>query len=118
MVVSDRVAVLSAGRVEQAGEPQALYRRPATRFVAEFLGENNLFGAQVADSRRNSSPAPDETEGLPVRVEGDDFRLSRVEAPSDGRLTFCVPPAAFEVAAGANRLTVGFDPDDARVLPA
>jgi putative spermidine/putrescine transport system ATP-binding protein len=44
--MSDRVAVFRAGRIEQIGSPQDLYRRPATPFVAEFVGETNwLTGA-------------------------------------------------------------------------
>ena len=44
MALADRVAVMSAGRIEQAGSPRAVYERPATRFVAEFVGETNRRG--------------------------------------------------------------------------
>ena len=40
--MADRVAVMTAGRIVQVGPPQELYSRPATRFVAEFLGETNF----------------------------------------------------------------------------
>ena len=40
--MADRIAVMSMGRVEQVGDPRTLYRRPANRFVAEFIGETNL----------------------------------------------------------------------------
>jgi len=43
LVLSDRIAVMNAGRIAQIGTPEDLYRRPATRFVAEFVGEANLF---------------------------------------------------------------------------
>jgi ABC-type Fe3+/spermidine/putrescine transport system ATPase subunit len=43
LVLSDRIAVMNAGRIVQIGTPEDLYRRPATRFVAEFVGETNLF---------------------------------------------------------------------------
>ena len=39
LAISDRIAVLSAGLVEQVGSPWEVYRRPATRFVAEFVGQ-------------------------------------------------------------------------------
>jgi ABC-type Fe3+/spermidine/putrescine transport system ATPase subunit len=39
--MAQRMAVMSMGRVEQVGGPRALYRRPASRFVAEFIGEAN-----------------------------------------------------------------------------
>jgi ABC-type Fe3+/spermidine/putrescine transport system ATPase subunit len=42
--MSDRVAVMNRGRIEQLGSPQELYQKPATRFVAEFLGTVNWFG--------------------------------------------------------------------------
>ena len=42
--MSDRIAVMNAGRVEQQGTPQEIYQRPATRFVASFLGAMNWIG--------------------------------------------------------------------------
>ena len=49
MVISDRVAVLHRGRVVQVGSAEDLFRRPRTRFVAEFIGRTNLIDAQVAE---------------------------------------------------------------------
>jgi putative spermidine/putrescine transport system ATP-binding protein len=43
LVMSDRIAVFNLGRLEQVGAPTELYERPATRFVAEFIGESNIF---------------------------------------------------------------------------
>lgn len=45
--IADRVIILNAGRVEQVGTPLAVYRRPASRFVAHFLGMHNLLAGQV-----------------------------------------------------------------------
>jgi spermidine/putrescine transport system ATP-binding protein len=47
MTMSDRIAVMNRGRYEQLGEPEALYERPATRFVAGFLGISNLLAGSV-----------------------------------------------------------------------
>ncbi|HEU5100542.1 MAG TPA: ABC transporter ATP-binding protein [Roseiflexaceae bacterium] len=47
LYVGDRVAVMSAGRLEQAAEPQMLYLAPATRFVAEFIGQASFLPACV-----------------------------------------------------------------------
>jgi thiamine transport system ATP-binding protein len=105
MAVSDRVAVMHDGRVEQVGDPRNLYRRPRTRFVAEFLGENNVFDAQVVTTGRGNEQTAGETEGYTVRVGDVGFVLSQVEKQSDDRLTFCVRPAAFEKGTGENRLT-------------
>jgi iron(III) transport system ATP-binding protein len=49
MVISDRVAVINRGRVEQAGTAEDLFRRPRTRFVAEFIGRTNLIDAVTAE---------------------------------------------------------------------
>lgn len=50
--LADRVAVLAAGRLAQVGEPAELWRRPAARFVAEFLGHPNLWPATVMEDGR------------------------------------------------------------------
>jgi ABC-type Fe3+/spermidine/putrescine transport system ATPase subunit len=46
--MSDRVAVMNHGRIEQAGSPSDLYDRPANRFVAGFIGESNFLEGNVA----------------------------------------------------------------------
>ena len=50
LVMSDRIAVMNAGRIEQVGTPDEIYERPATRFVAEFIGRTNLLAATVVSS--------------------------------------------------------------------
>jgi putative spermidine/putrescine transport system ATP-binding protein len=45
MAISDRIAVMHRGRIEQTGTPREIYDRPATRFVAGFIGRANLFDA-------------------------------------------------------------------------
>lgn len=47
LVVADRVAVMRHGQIEQIGAPQELYQRPASPFVARFLGLSNLFPAHL-----------------------------------------------------------------------
>ena len=47
MAVSDRIVVMNAGAVVETGSAEALYHRPATRFVAEFIGRANLVDARV-----------------------------------------------------------------------
>jgi iron(III) transport system ATP-binding protein len=48
MGMSDRVAVLNQGKIHQVGTPEEIYEHPATRFVAEFIGRNNLIDATVS----------------------------------------------------------------------
>ena len=47
IALGDQVAVLHNGRIEQVGTPEDIFRRPATPFVAEFVGIRNLFAAQA-----------------------------------------------------------------------
>ena len=49
MATSDRIAVMSAGRIEQVDAPHVLYTRPRTRFVAGFIGRTNLLKAELRD---------------------------------------------------------------------
>jgi len=64
LAVSDRIAVLNDGRVEQVGAPEAVYQAPANRFVASFVGDNNLFEVASVDGTVART-----TEGLEIVVE-------------------------------------------------
>lgn len=85
LVMSDRIAVMRGGRIEQLGLPEALYERPASRFVAQFLGTSNLIPARSAGGREVETPlgrlrvgedlAPGEDLTLSIRPEK--VRLSR-----------------------------------------
>ncbi len=54
LVMSDHVAVMNEGRFEQIGTPQTLYHKPATSFVAGFVGESNQWRGTVVDSTTDS----------------------------------------------------------------
>jgi spermidine/putrescine transport system ATP-binding protein len=47
LTMSDRIAVMDAGRIDQLGSPREIYERPATRFVAGFIGTSNLLDGTV-----------------------------------------------------------------------
>jgi spermidine/putrescine transport system ATP-binding protein len=49
LAVSDRIAVMNAGKVLQVGTPFEIYESPATQFVAQFIGETNLFESTVVE---------------------------------------------------------------------
>ena len=49
MVMSDRIALLRAGELEQVATPREIYRRPATSYAAQFIGHTNLLRADVRD---------------------------------------------------------------------
>ncbi|HEX9015462.1 MAG TPA: ABC transporter ATP-binding protein [Chloroflexota bacterium] len=60
MVLSDRIAVMNQGRIEQVGTPEEIYFRPRTKFVADFIGQNNFIEGELA----SSSPQADTAEVL------------------------------------------------------
>jgi ABC-type Fe3+/spermidine/putrescine transport system ATPase subunit len=50
LALSDRIAVLSQGRIEQIGSPTEIYEKPQTAFVADFIGSSNIFEANMRSS--------------------------------------------------------------------
>ena len=109
LAVSDRLAVVNDGRIEQVGTPRTVYRRPATRFVAEFVGDNNLFEGEVV--------ATDGTAGVGQEVAADRDSAATVavgettltvatDRPRGASVTFCVRPEALDPAVDRNRLDV------------
>jgi ABC-type Fe3+/spermidine/putrescine transport system ATPase subunit len=66
MAMADRIAVMNAGRIEQAGTPVEIYGRPRTRFVADFIGEINLFAGAWRDGTFHSASGT----ALPANVPG------------------------------------------------
>jgi ABC-type Fe3+/spermidine/putrescine transport system ATPase subunit len=72
LILSDRVAVMEAGQVVQVGRPEEVYRRPATPFVARFLGRANFLGGVVSGR---------DGEGIAVALDGG---LSVLAAARDG----------------------------------
>ncbi|MFC3959382.1 ABC transporter ATP-binding protein [Halovivax cerinus] len=102
LAISDRLAVMRDGRVEQVGTPRDVYREPQTRFVADFVGDNNVFEGVVQDGGADASSA----DGLtPVAVGDSTFVLPDLPASAD-RVTFCVRPEALSRDADDNRFRV------------
>ncbi|WP_413723933.1 ABC transporter ATP-binding protein [Sodalis sp. RH16] len=54
LVIADRIAVMNKGRIEQCDVPEAIYRRPRSRFVASFVGTTNLIEGTVAGLDANT----------------------------------------------------------------
>lgn len=54
--VSDRIAVMNSGHVLQVGTPFEIYESPATQFVAQFIGDTNLFEAEVVECVEHKDP--------------------------------------------------------------
>lgn len=59
--ISDRIVVLSEGRVEQLGTPSAIYNFPRTRFVASFIGTLNQLSGEVVDTAKGEIRVGDQT---------------------------------------------------------
>ena len=112
MTMSDRIAVMNKGHYEQLGDPEILYERPTTRFVASFLGVSNLLPAtivgtdgayaraQVGDDAaiRIPSGLVDGHTSVSIGVRPEKIRLSEpsVDAPSGhNRLTGIVRDASY-----------------------
>ena len=69
MALSDRIAVMNAGRIEQVGPPSEVYERPATPFVAGFLGKTNVLAVEVrTDGGSTAAVIGDARWPLPARV--------------------------------------------------
>ena len=85
LTMSDRIAVMSKGKVLQVGSPRDIYDRPAERFVANFIGDTNFLEGEIVSARPGEArvklaSGPTITTGLP---EG---------APPRGRVTVVVRP--------------------------
>jgi thiamine transport system ATP-binding protein len=66
--IADRVAIIDGGQIVQRGTPEEVWRRPATAFVAEFLGLRTIVGATVSDGIADAGPfgafpVPDTSDG-------------------------------------------------------
>jgi len=83
LAISDRIAVMRAGELEQVGRPDDIYRRPATPFVAEFMGITNLLTGTV---KRRDGP------WAIARVGESEFRLAGIEAEAGASLSFSLRP--------------------------
>jgi putative spermidine/putrescine transport system ATP-binding protein len=96
--LSDRVVVMSEGRIEQIGTPSEIYNFPSTAFVASFVGTLNLVNAGVVDAAAGR-----------LSIDGQEVRTSKAvsEAGAGGRVTLAVRPEGIELGdgePGANRL--------------
>jgi ABC-type Fe3+/spermidine/putrescine transport system ATPase subunit len=83
LAVSDRIAVMRGGRLEQVAPPSELYRRPATPFVASFVGATNLLSGTVEGR---------DGERWRVRAAGAEFHLAGATAEIGQSVTFSLRP--------------------------
>ena len=99
MVMSDRIVVMQNGRVEQIGSPSDMYQRPASRFVASFVGRINFLPVLNDNGPR-------------CRASGMPLKLPRPEQPLPATLTLAIRPEWLRI------LTAGEAADGHNVLDA
>ena len=73
LTMSDRIAVMSDGRVEQIGTPTEIYHRPASAFVAGFIGEANLLPAELLGVKPDQAAVAVEGQTFVVPAPGDEL---------------------------------------------
>ncbi len=105
LALSDRIAVLSQGRIEQVGTPSEIYERPATAFVADFIGSSNILTARVCAPGSGAGTAVETEHGLALSVP-------HVPDATGAAVTLLLRPERFQVvtesdggSAVANRFT-------------
>jgi sulfate transport system ATP-binding protein len=86
--LADRVVVMNRGRIEQEGTPDELFHRPATPFVAEFLGQVNLLRGRVDESRAvRIEPKPTDASG---RLYIRPHEIELLSVPSDDAIAVTI----------------------------
>jgi spermidine/putrescine transport system ATP-binding protein len=91
LTMSDRIVVMRAGRIMQQGTPRDIFRRPRNRFVAEFIGESNLFEVTV-DRIEGDKALARTAEGLALMLPSD-------RAAAGQKATAILRPADFRLSA-------------------
>lgn len=72
LTMSNRIAVFNDGRVEQLATPEVIYDRPTTRFVAEFIGETNLFHGKLEERGDGKAKIRLDGSGVTIRASALD----------------------------------------------
>ena len=86
--IADVVAIMNKGKLIQLGSPRELYRQPADRFVAEFVGLSNVVPVELVEAGQN---------GAVVRVFGQTVRSRRPPRNPDGKLSLVLRPEALQI---------------------
>ncbi len=115
--MADLVAVLRDGRLEQVGSPSEVYDRPATRFVASFVGTANYPGDDgilLRPEKLRLGPGPRSVEAVVEEVLYAGATSSVVLRDGPRRLVVAAPPGSLKP---GDRATVGWDPADGVQVP-
>ncbi len=98
MTMSDRIAVMNAGRVEQLGPPEELYERPRTKFVAQFIGACNFLDGKFI-ARAGDIVEADTPIGR-VQMQLTTAALEQAEQAEQGRLVLGIRPERISLQGG------------------
>jgi spermidine/putrescine transport system ATP-binding protein len=85
LTMSDRIAVMSAGRIQQIGSPREIYDAPTTRFVADFIGETNFLNGRIVANHGA-------TADVELAVGGMISATTAAGAASSGAVTIVLRP--------------------------
>ena len=99
MTMSDRIAVMSRGEVQQVGTPREIYDTPRNRFVADFIGDVNLLRGQLENTADGAFCILDGNHR--VQVDGVDFAEFANTAQAEGEQTIAIRPEKVQVLAAA-----------------
>ncbi len=91
MSLSDHIAVMNEGRIEQVGTPAEIYENPRTKFVASFIGDTNLFDAKIIE-RIDSEYVKIDIFGL-----GEFYAFNEQKFPVGDRITLSMRPERFRI---------------------
>ena len=90
MSMSDKIIVMNNGTIEQIGTPEAIYNRPATQFVADFIGAANIVAAQAANAADGAAAVALLGERYAVKTDGP--------LPADGAVKVVIRPDRIRIA--------------------
>jgi spermidine/putrescine transport system ATP-binding protein len=96
MTMSDRIAVMNDGQIEQVGPPTEVYNNPVSEFVANFIGDINTFRGELVDDRFRTDDGHEFAipENIPVRANGG----AEAQNPSeDGTGSLVVRPEKLQI---------------------
>lgn len=97
LAISDTIAVMRDGKIEQIAAPEEIYSTPRTRFVADFMGATNIFACKVIDKRAGEIELESES-GLRITA------MDSAELRSEDITGFCVHPERINILAAGSDL--------------
>ena len=78
LTMSDRIVIMNKGRFEQVGTAREIYEHPKTRFVADFIGESNIFEASIKEERDEHGLLTLMMENGHVKAVGEGFKFEEI----------------------------------------